>query len=367
MVPPKQHAQPKEGVNWEDFNFSLNGVKTDYMWVNTMSVGKDSFSADQESLLPMGTLQLSPAATVLNYGQALFEGMKAFRRQDGSIALFRPERNAWRMQQGAERFLLPTVPTDVFVQAAEQIVRANGRWIPPFGKGAFYLRPLLMGTGADLGVKPSHEATFCIFGSPVGNYFKGDLKAIRLQAVQGYSRASPGGAGSVKASGNYAPAFLVQKQVKSRGYDEALCLDALTGESVEEAGASNFFAYFRHNNTLVTPTLEPLTILPGVTRQSIMELAQAECQCCILERRLTLSDLREADEAFCCGTGAVITPVGCVSVLGMEGEEKEVIHFGNGETGQLTRKLFDMLTGIQSGANEELAEKYKSWIHVVEP
>lgn len=224
-----------------------------------------------------------------------------------------------------------------------------------------------MGTGADLGVKPSHEATFCIFGSPVGNYFKGDLKAIRLQAVQGYSRASTGGSGSIKAAGNYAPAFLVQKEIKSRGYDETLCLDAVTGQGIEEAGASNFFAFYARNNTLVTPSLEPLTILPGVTRQSIMELAQNECGCSAIEKRVTLSDLREADEAFCCGTGAVITPVGCVSVLEKDGQEREVIQFGDGETGSMTRKLFDLLTGIQSGSNAELCKKYEGWIHVVEP
>jgi branched-chain amino acid aminotransferase len=165
---------------------------------------------------------------VLNYGQALFEGMKAFRREDGSIAMFRPERNALRMQDGARRFFLPPVPTDVFVQAADAVVRANARWVPPFGKGALYLRPLLMGTGEDLGVKPSWQSTFCIYCSPVGNYFKGDLKAIRLQAVRGFSRAAVGGSGAVKASGNYAPAFLVQKHVKKRGYDDVLCLDAAT-------------------------------------------------------------------------------------------------------------------------------------------
>ena len=141
VPPPRQHSPPKEGINWEEFNFSLNGVKTDAMWVNTIAVGKESFAADRtRSLRPMGMLTLSPAATVLNYGQALFEGMKALRRHDGSIALFRPERNAWRMQQGAERFLLPVVPTDVFVAAAEEMVRANAQWIPPSGKGAFYLR-----------------------------------------------------------------------------------------------------------------------------------------------------------------------------------------------------------------------------------
>lgn len=136
---------------------------------------------------------------------------------DESIAIFRPERNALRMQQGARRFLLPPVPTDTFVEAADAVVRANDRWVPPFGKGALYLRPLLMGTGENLGVKPSWESTFCIYCSPVGNYFKGGLKAIRLKAVKGFSRAAMGGSGAVKASGNYAPAFMVQRQVRERG------------------------------------------------------------------------------------------------------------------------------------------------------
>ena len=229
---PVEHPAPEANVDWDSFGFGLNGVRTDKMWVDTVPVdnqGNAEYSKVCENCLsPMGTLQLSPTATVLNYGQALFEGMKAFRRMDGSIAMFRPERNALRMQQGAARFLLPAVPTDVFVEAADAVVRANARWVPPFGKGALYLRPLLMGTGEGLGVKPSSESTFCIFCSPVGNYFKGGLKAIRLQAIRGFSRAAPGGSGAVKASGNYAPAFLVQKGVKLRGFDEVLCLDAVT-------------------------------------------------------------------------------------------------------------------------------------------
>ena len=139
--PARQHAPPKDGVNWDEFNFGLNNVKTDFMWVDRIVVDKEEFLSDaSHRLQPMGMLQISPAATVLNYGQVLFEGLKAFRRHDGSIALFRPERNAWRMQQGAQRFLLPAVPTDVFVQAAEHVVRVNSRWIPPLGKGALYLR-----------------------------------------------------------------------------------------------------------------------------------------------------------------------------------------------------------------------------------
>jgi branched-chain amino acid aminotransferase len=229
----REHVRPNPNVDWDSFSFGLNGVRTDSMWVDVVDVdantGEADYSASSETCLKaLGPLELSPSATVLNYGQALFEGMKAFRRVDGSIAMFRPERNALRMQQGARRFLMPAVPTEVFLDAADAVVRANARWVPPFGKGALYLRPLLMGTGEDLGVKPSWQTTFCIYCSPVGNYFKGGLKAIHLQAVQGFSRAAKGGAGSVKASGNYAPAFLVQKQVKQRGYDEVLCLDAAT-------------------------------------------------------------------------------------------------------------------------------------------
>ena len=229
---PIEHASPQANIDWDSFGFGLNGVRTDSMWVNTVEVNKEGHAEysklGEECLSPMGTIALSPTATVLNYGQALFEGMKAFRRMDGSIVMFRPDRNAARMQQGAARFQMPIVPTDTFIEAADAVVRANAKWVPPFGKGALYLRPLLMGTGEDLGVKPSSKYTFCIYCSPVGNYFKGGLKCIRLQAVRGFSRAAPGGSGSVKASGNYAPAFLVQKQVKARGYDEVLCLDAVT-------------------------------------------------------------------------------------------------------------------------------------------
>ena len=231
----KEHPVPNPTVDWDSFGFSLNGFKTDSMWVNVVEGDTSNndddnlYSACEDTCLKaLGHLELSPAATVLNYGQALFEGMKAFRRVDGTIAMFRPQRNALRMQQGAQRFLMPSVPTDIFVDAADAVVRANARWVPPFGKGALYLRPLLMGTGHDLGVKPSWQTTFCIYCSPVGNYFKGGLKAISLQAVKGFSRAAKGGAGCIKASGNYAPAFLVQKQVKSRGFDEVLCLDAAT-------------------------------------------------------------------------------------------------------------------------------------------
>lgn len=225
----KSHAPADPSIPWDTFGFSLNGVKTDRMWLAKVdATNKDACYSEDTSkcLVKNGLLQLDPAATVLNYGQALFEGLKAFRRADGSIALFRPERNAMRMKHGAERMLMPPVDIDTFVKAADEVVRANAKWVPPMGKGALYLRPLLFGSGAGLGVAPSNECSFCIYASPVGNYFKAGLKAIQLQAVKGYSRAAPGGSGGVKAAGNYAPCFKVQREVRSRGYDEALFLDA---------------------------------------------------------------------------------------------------------------------------------------------
>lgn len=230
-----QHEPADPSVDWDSFGFSFNGVETDRMWLDRVSVGGPDDDDDDTTnysdaadscLVPFGNLELSPASTVLNYGQSIFEGIKAFRRRDGTIGLFRPERNGLRMKLGAERMCLPPVPIETFVRAADSVVRANARWVPPCGKGALYLRPLLFGSGADLGVKASIESTFCIYAAPVGNYFKGPLRAIKLQAVRGCNRAAPGGSGGVKASGNYAPAFLVQRQVKARGYDEALFLDA---------------------------------------------------------------------------------------------------------------------------------------------
>ena len=339
--------------------------------MDAVSASEPSYSNSMtKCLVKNGMIELDPSCTVLNYGQALFEGMKAFRRADGSIALFRPERNAMRMKNGAERLLMPPVPIDTFVTAADEVVRANAKWVPPLGKGALYLRPLLFGSGVGLGVAPSSECTFCIYCSPVGNYFKAGLKAINLQAVKGYSRAAPGGSGGVKASGNYAPAFLVQREVRQRGYDEALFLDAANDEAIEEAGASNFFAVFP-NNTIVTPSLSDETILPGVTRASILELATNECNCDVLEGRLTIDDLRGATEAFCCGTGASITPVGSVSVTTKEDPLSEAapkVVFGDGETaGPITGRLYNLLLKIQMGTDKKLSKRYGHWVHVVDP
>ena len=228
----QNHEDPDPNLDFESFGFGLNGVDTDYMWLDKVSVDSKSHSAEfsddpNKCLQLLSSLQLHPSCTVLNYGQALFEGLKAFRRKDGSIIVFRPQENAQRLASGARRLLLPEIPTSTFMKALDNVVRSNTKFIPPAGKGALYIRPLLFGSEKSLGVKPSNEATFCIYSSPVGNYFKGALKCIKLQAVRGYSRAARGGSGNVKASGNYAPPFMIQKQVRERGFDEALFLDCV--------------------------------------------------------------------------------------------------------------------------------------------
>eukprot|EP00815_Leptocylindrus_aporus_P006465 CAMPEP_0116068084 /NCGR_PEP_ID=MMETSP0322-20121206/11445_1 /TAXON_ID=163516 /ORGANISM="Leptocylindrus danicus var. apora, Strain B651" /LENGTH=409 /DNA_ID=CAMNT_0003555117 /DNA_START=61 /DNA_END=1290 /DNA_ORIENTATION=- len=355
--------EPDPSTPFESFGFGLN-VEVDFMWIDQINEGAGSAAYSSEPRLclkPMGEIRLHPAATVLNYGQSLFEGMKAFRRIDGSIALFRPERNASRMKSGAARLLIPPIPEKVFVKACNDLVRANAKWVPPYGKGALYLRPLLFGSGAALGVKPSTQYTFCIYCSPVGDYFKkgSDPKPIRLQAIEDYSRAAPGGVGSVKAAGNYAPCFKVQKEVKERGYDEALFLSVLGNGVIEEAGASNFFAVFP-DNSIVTPSLG--TILPGITRESVIELARNIFGCTVYERQLTLDDLKDASEAFCCGTGASITAVGSVNIASTE----ESIIFGEDGTtmGPLTKSIKESLLAIQMGTNAE--NNYSNWIHRIE-
>ena len=365
------NKDPDPNVKWDSFGFGLN-ANVDFMWHDQIVPGdirRDSYSDNHRKCLKsVGSLSLHPASTVLNYGQSLFEGLKAFRRSDGSIAIFRPNRNAKRIADGASRLLIPPVPEDTFVKACHDLVRSNARWVPPYGNGALYLRPLLFGSGAALGVKPSIEYTFCIYCSPVGDYFKkaGGPRPIKLQAVRSYSRAAPGGVGAVKAAGNYAPCFLVQKEVRERGFDEALFVDCITGEGVEEAGASNFFAVFP-DKTIVTPSLG--TILPGITRDSVIELAQREFGYKVEQRRLTLSELSDAIEAFCCGTGASVTPVGCINIFEEDNiinTSKEIV-FGDGDNmGKFTRDMRDLLLSIQMGtANDEVLSKYAEWIHIV--
>jgi len=325
---------PKDGIEWEKIGFSL--TRTDFMYITKLEQGKDKF--EKGKILPYGPISLEPAATVLNYGQGSFEGIKAFRHSKNGVRIFRPLENSIRMRAGAERFLMPAISDEVFMDGINKVVQTNSSWIPPFEKGALYLRPMLFGSGAALGVAPSTEFTFLVYASPVGNYFKGGLKPIEL-LVTDYHRAPARGGGFVKAIGNYAPCFLPQMEAKKSGYAECLFLDAKKDEFVEEAGASNFFCV-THDGVLHTPALG--TILDGVTRKSIIELAKQKGYK-VEEHSLSITTVLSAKEAFCTGTGASVSPVGAITFHG-----KKAV-FNNNEVGKVTREMYQSLLDIQLG------------------
>ena len=286
-------------------------------------------------------LNLSPAACVLNYGQGLFEGMKARRTPDGKITLFRPEMNARRAAEGARRLVMPEVSESMFIKAVKKVAEENKRWVPPHGKGELYLRPILFGSSARLGVSPAEEYMFVVFAVPVGPYFKGGMTPISLRVSQNHHRAAPGGSGGVKAIGNYAPGMMPSKRAKSEGYSEIIYLDAVEHNYVEEVGAANFFCV--KDGTIYTPELTG-TILPGITRLSIIELARS-MGLTVVEEKVSIDFALSCDEAFCAGTAAVISPIGSIQ----HGEFEE--DFGG--VGDITLALYERLTGIMGGSLED--------------
>ncbi len=333
-------------INWDDLSFSL--TPTDWMYVTEAS-GVEAWMPG--SLRPYGDFSISPAAGVLNYGQGLFEGMKAYRTVEGRLVFFRPEENARRMQAGADRLKMPPVPESIFIDAVEQVVDANRDWVPPVGKGAMYVRPILFGSGPILGVAPAPSFTFMVYCTPVGPYFKGGMTAIDLLISEDHHRAAPGGSGGVKAIGNYAPGMLPSKAAKAAGFAEVIYLDAKTHSSIEEVGAANFFSV--RDGVLSTPSLTG-TILPGITRASVIELARSRGYD-VREERVSVEAALDADEAFCCGTAAVISPIGSITHLG------ERHAYGDGTPGPVTVELYEALTAIQS----ERAPDTFGWLHEV--
>ena len=331
-------------VDWDSLTFSL--TPTDTMYITTTDINSPW---DIGELIPYGDMKMSPAAGVLNYGQGLFEGMKAYRTAEDNIVFFRPEENARRMQRGADRLKMPPVPESIFIDAVEKVVSANKKWIPPMGKGALYVRPLLFGSGPVLGVSPAPSYTFLIYVTPVGPYFKGGMSAINLLISEEYHRAAPGGSGGVKAIGNYAPGMMPSKKAKARGYAEVIYLDAETHTYIEEVGAANFFCV--KDKVLYTPELTG-TILPGITRMSIIELARSRGYK-VVEEKVSAEFAMAADEAFCCGTAAVISPIASIT----KGEHTAT--YGDGTPQAITVELYEALTGIQN----QTAEDNFSWIH----
>ncbi len=327
-------VDPKD-IDFYSLGFKFIATKT--MFMASHKNGK----WDEGEFMPYGNFEISPASCVINYGQGIFEGMKALRAKNGEITLFRPKENGKRFNFSARRMVMPEYDLDKFTDAVKKVVKANEEYIPPYDSGgALYIRPILFGYGPILGVHSAEEFKLIIFTVPVGPYFPEGFKGINLEISKKYSRAAPGGTGSAKTICNYAGTMLPAKESKERGFAQILYLDAVHIEFIEEVGAANFFAMI--NGKLATPRKSG-TILEGITRESILELTSKKLGIEIEERDISYKELYDESctEVFCAGTAAVITPIASVTLEG-----KEQI-FNNREPGEITSKLYKLLTGIQ--------------------
>ena len=328
-----------EQIDYDNLTFSFTETKS--MYVSKCGLNQ---SWKKGKLVPFNDIKISPAATILNYGQGLFEGMKAYRTKNDEIIMFRPDENAKRAANGCLRLSMPEISENIFLDGVTKVVKDNIDYIPKNEKGALYVRPIIFGSGEGLGVAPSSEYTFMVYCSPVGPYFKGGLSPIKLIVTQDYHRAPLKGTGGVKAVGNYVPGMLPSGLAKKQGYAEVIYLDAAEEKFIEEVGAANFFAVF--GNKLITPKLTG-SILPGITRDSVLFLAKNKLGMEIEERRISIDEALKADELFCAGTAAIISPIGSVRY-----REKEY-HFSESNVGEITRKLYDILTSIQYGEDKD--------------
>ena len=307
-----------------------------------------------------GPITLDPATAVLHYAQEIFEGMKAYRHADGSVWTFRPEANGARMARSSRRLALPELPVDDFVATVDALVQVDERWVPDAqGEKSLYLRPFMFASEAFLGVRPAKHVTYMVIASPAGSYFAGGLKPVSLLVAEHHTRAAIGGMGAAKTGGNYASSLAPQQEAIDQGFDQVVFLDAIERKYVEELGGMNL--YFVHDDgTIVTPELTG-TILEGVTRASIMELAKSLGHK-VEERRFSLDEWRHGvgsgriTEVFACGTAAVVTPVGR-----LVWQDQEVDSSVGGDAGPVTRQVRQALVDIQYGR----AEDTFGWMHRV--
>ncbi len=332
----------KQDLDWGNLGFTYQ--KTDYRFVASWRDG--AWSEGENITEEMMTIhEGSPS---LHYAQQCFEGMKAQTARDGSVLLFRPELNSRRMNETAKRLMMPEVPEALFMKGVNEAVRMNYSWIPPYGSGAaLYIRPLLIGTGENLGLRPATKYEFRVFVSPVGPYYKGDGLSVIKLAVTNYDRAAPLGTGYVKAGANYAGGLLSTKSAQDLGANEALYLDAAERKYLDEAGSANILLVMK-GNRFITP--DSKAILPSVTRRAIMDLASDELGLKTESRPVELEkELSDIEEMAACGTAAVISPVGKIWF-------KDQWHsfYGEGEqVGPIMLKLYDMLTQIQKGERDD--------------
>ena len=338
----------KKNLDWGNLGFEYQ--VTDKRYVSNYKDG----AWDEGALVSDDTLVISEDAGVLHYSQSVFEGLKAYTTEDGHIVCFRPDMNAARMVDSAQRLEMPAFPQDRFVKAVEEVVKANAAWVPPFGTGAsLYVRPVMFATGRVIGVKPAPEYQFRIFVTPVGPYFKGGAKPIVVK-ISDFDRAAPRGTGHVKAGLNYAMSLHALEIAHHEGFAENIFLDAATHTKLEETGGANILLVDRAGN-LVVPKSD--SILPSITRRSIVDVAKNHLNMNVIEREVFLTEVDNGDFVECglCGTAAVISPIGKINDHGKE------ICFESGmeEMGPVMKKLYDTLTGMQSGR----IEAPEGWVH----
>mgnify|MGYP002529249831 FL=1 len=343
---PKEKPDPK--------TLGFGKIFTDHMFV--MDYSREEGWHDAR-IVPFGYLSIHPASTVLHYGSEIFEGLKAYRRADGGIQLFRPEMNARRMMNSAERLCLPQLPEEDFLQMVTELVRLEADWVPHSEGTSLYIRPFMFGNDETLGVHAVHHATFIVICCPVGSYYKEGINPVGIMIEDSDVRAVRGGTGYAKCGGNYAASNRAGERAEKKGYSQVLWLDGVERKYIEEVGAMNVM--FKINGEIVTPALTG-SILPGVTRNSCIEVLKSKGMS-VSERLLSVDELIAAmdngtlEEAWGCGTAAVVSPIGKLACRG-----KEYIVNG-GKIGEITQMLYDTLTGIQWGKLDDAF----GWTHKI--
>ncbi|MDA3906816.1 MAG: branched-chain amino acid aminotransferase [Bacteroidales bacterium] len=338
-----------ENIAWGELPFGY--FKTDY---NVRAYYRNGKWGEME-ISSSETINIHMAATALHYGQEAFEGLKAFRGKDGKIRLFRWEENAKRMRRSAQGIMMAHVPDDLFYKAISTAITLNERFVPPYGTGAsLYLRPLLFGSGPQVGVKPANEYMFLVFVAPVGPYFKEGFKPVDIQLVRDFDRAAPLGTGHIKVGGNYAASMLPADRAHKEGYASVLFLDAKEKKYIDEAGPANFFGI--KGKTYVTP--DSGTILPSITNMSLRQIAK-DIGLNVDLRPIAATELDTFDEVGACGTAAIITPIGRIFD---RSENKTYEYAKDGKVGPFSKKLYDTLVGIQLG---DIEDKH-NWNTIVE-
>jgi branched-chain amino acid aminotransferase len=341
----KTPGTAKLDVAWEDLGFEFRPTNSYVKMTHTAATGWTA----PELIAGEPYVKIHIGATALHYGQACFEGLKAFAHADNHAYLFRPQENAARMQASCRRTMMPELPTDLFVTAIKQVVRDNIEFVPPYSSGgALYVRPLLFGSGPRIGLQPADEYTFLCLVIPVGDYYKGGLaKPVDGLLIEDYDRAAPLGVGSVKVAANYAADLLPNMLGKKQGFPIGLYLDAKTHTCVEEFSTSNFVGINHESNTYVTPNSP--SVLPSITNKSLMQIAKDEGMT-VEQRDIRFDELASFDEVLAVGTAVVVTPVGSITRLG-----ETPVQFGEkGEIGPTTRRLYDRVRAIQNGEAEDI-------------